>query len=180
MIPDPLHPAVVHFPIVFAVLLPVVTIVALVLIARGARFRQAWALPALVALGLAVASFAAVRTGEAQEDRVEDAVGETPMHEHEEAAEQFLLFSLIVAGIGVIGFARGNVGTAARWITTAGALALAFGGYRVGSSGGELVYEHGAASVYVSGAGTEGAIAAADDRGEGTFAAGEHEEDDDD
>lgn len=175
MIPNPLHPAIVHFPVVFAVLLPLATIIALFLIARGGRFRRMWTLPALFAVGLAVASYAAVQTGEAQEDRVEAVVGDAPMHEHEEAAEQFLLFSLIVAGIALIGFARGNLGTSARWLATAGALALAYGGYRVGHTGGELVYQHGAASAYVDGNAAsidEGVIAASD-------AEAEDEEDDD-
>lgn len=175
MIPNPLHPAIVHFPVVFAVLLPLATIIALFLISRGGRFRRMWTLPALFAVGLAVASYAAVQTGEAQEDRVEAVVGDAPMHEHEEAAEQFLLFSLIVAGIALIGFARGNLGTSARWLATAGALALAYGGYRVGHTGGELVYQHGAASAYVDGNAAsidEGVIAASD-------AEAEDEEDDD-
>lgn len=149
MIPNPIHPAIVHFPIVFAVLLPLAAIVALLLVMRGAHFRRTWLLPAALAVALAAVSFAAVRSGEAQEDRVEDVIGERPLHQHEEAAERFLLLTAIVAGVSLIGLAGGNVGVAARWMATAGAVVILAAGYQVGRSGGELVYEHGAASAYV-------------------------------
>ena len=45
MLPDPLHPAVVHFPIVLMVLLPFVAASALWAIRRGARPVRAWAVP---------------------------------------------------------------------------------------------------------------------------------------
>lgn len=35
MLPQPLHPAVVHFPIVLAVLLPVVTLAGILAVRRG-------------------------------------------------------------------------------------------------------------------------------------------------
>ena len=160
MIPNPLHPAVVHFPVVLAVLLPLAALIALIVVARGANGTRTWLVPAALAVGLAIASFVAVRTGEAQEERVEEVVAERPLHGHEEAAERFLLLSGIVAGIALLGLARGNVGTAARWVATAGALAVLVAGYQVGRSGGELVYQHGAASVYVDGATASEEIAA--------------------
>jgi uncharacterized membrane protein len=149
MIPDPLHPAVVHFPIVFAVVLPVVVVGALWAIRRGARLRAAWALPLALSAGLLLASFVAVRTGEADEDRVENVVDEAAIHEHEEAAERFLLLSgvlLAVTGLGLVG---GTVGSAARLLATAGSVVVLIAGVQVGRAGGELVYEHGAASAYV-------------------------------
>jgi len=45
MLPNPLHPAVVHFPIVLALLLPIFAIGALWTIRRGARPRRAWGIP---------------------------------------------------------------------------------------------------------------------------------------
>ncbi len=152
MLPDPIHPVIVHFPIVLAVTLPIFFLAALWTIARGKPFRQAWASPVLLAGALALSAFVALKTGEAQEERVEPVVGEAPMHEHEEAAEAFLLLSGIVfvlAGGGLLG---GRFGTGLRYAATAGTLALVVAVVRVGDSGGSLVYEHGAAQAYVQGA----------------------------
>jgi len=148
MIPDPLHPAIVHFPIVFAVLLPLVAIGALWMIRRGASARRAWLLPVALAGALALSAFVAVQTGKAQEERVEDAVGKPPLESHEESAELFLVLSgvlLVVAGVGLV---PGVTGRAARIVATLGALGVLGAGYNVGRSGGDLVYRHGAASVY--------------------------------
>lgn len=49
MLPNPLHPAVVHFPIVLAVLLPLFVIGALWAIRRGAAPLRAWSLPLAMA-----------------------------------------------------------------------------------------------------------------------------------
>lgn len=149
MIPDPLHPAVVHFPIVFAVVLPVVVVGALWAIRRGVRPRAAWAMPLALSAGLLLSGFVATRTGEAEEDRVENVVGEAAIHEHEEAAERFLLLSGVLLGVAGLGLVGGAVGSAARLLATAGSIVVLIAGVEVGRAGGELVYEHGAASAYV-------------------------------
>lgn len=159
MIPHPLHPAVVHFPIVFAVLLPVAAAVALWMIRRGAAPRRAWLLPAGLAGALALSAFVALRTGEAQEDRVERVVPRGAVGGHEEAAELFLVLSGVVLAVAAVGFARGTVGQAARIVATMGAVGLLGAGYRVGASGGELVYRHGAASAYTGPSGSYGGAA---------------------
>src|SRR5512143_3084125 len=86
MLPDPLHPAVVHFPIVFMILLPLVAAAAVWGIARGRAVRLTWAAPVALAVALAVSSWVAVETGEQQEERVEDTVGEPALEAHEESA----------------------------------------------------------------------------------------------
>jgi len=166
MIPNPLHPAIVHFPIVFAVLLPLVALGTLWWIRRGAAARRAWALPFALAGTLTLSAFIAVRSGQAQVERVESAVGERPLETHEEAAELFLVLSGVLLGVTGVGLAPGLAGRAARVVATLGAIGLLGVGYRVGASGGELVYRHGAASVYAShaGADTAGGAAAAPER----------------
>ena len=86
MLPDPLHPAVVHFPIVLVILLPIFALGALWAIRRGASARLAWAMPLAVAAALAASAWFAVETGEGQEERVESVLSESVLHEHEEAA----------------------------------------------------------------------------------------------
>lgn len=152
MLPEPLHPAIVHFPIVLAVLLPISALATMWAIRRGASARKAWAITVAVAGALFLTSFAAVRTGDAEEDRVEEVVSEAALHEHEEAGERFLLLSGILGLVLVAGLASGAVGSAGRWLGTAGTAVLLVAAIDVGSAGGELVYEHGAGSAYVDGA----------------------------
>lgn len=163
MLPDPMHPAVVHFPIVLVVLLPIVALATLWIIRRGALARRAWAVPVALAAALTLAAWVSVRTGEAQEDRVEKVVGERPLHEHEEAAERFLLLSGVLLLITASGLANGVLGRAGRALSTAGAFGLLAAGVQVGQTGGDLVYEHGAASAYTSGETVAQAPAAAEE-----------------
>jgi uncharacterized membrane protein len=148
MIPDPLHPAVVHFPIVFVFLLPVLAVGAVWAIRRGTAVRRAW-LAVVVTAGLLTASaWAAVQTGGAQEDRVETVVAERPLESHEEAGERFLILSVIGLAVIGTGLLEGSLGRAGRWAGVAAAGALLLAGWQVGHTGGELAYRHGAAAVY--------------------------------
>lgn len=152
MLPQPLHPAIVHFPIVLAVLLPPAALVALLVLRRGRSARSVWAVPLALAAGLALSSWVAVESGEAEEDRAEAVVPRDAIHEHEERAEQFIAFSVVLFGVAAAGMLGGTPGRAARAVATVGALVLLPLGWRVGSSGGDLVYTHGAASAYVDAA----------------------------
>ena len=151
MIPNPLHPAVVHFPIVLAVLLPVAAGVALVTIHRGARPLHAWLPVVALSLALTGSAWVAVQTGQNEEERVEAVVAESAIESHEEAAEVFLPMSgvlLLLVGAGLLKDRKGQL---FRYAATTGAVMLLAQGIRVGHSGGELVYTHGAASAYTSG-----------------------------
>lgn len=165
MLPDPLHPAVVHFPIVLVTILPVLALVALYRIGRGHDARRSWFLPLVTSAALTVTGFVATRTGEAQEDRVEAVVAEAPIHSHEEAAEQFQLLAAGVLVLTAAGLLRGTAGRAFRWGAVAGSVVLLGAGIRVGHTGGELVYRHGAATAYLqSGAAPDQADHARRDR----------------
>lgn len=152
LIPTPLHPAIVHLPIALTLLLPVFALGALWAIRRGARPSRAWGVTTALFAALSLSAWAAVETGQAQEERVEDVVAEAPFETHEEAAESFLLLSLGMLGIAAIGLSNGKIGTAARVAGTVGSAILLVAGYQVGHSGGQLVYRYGAASAYTSGA----------------------------
>lgn len=150
MLPEPLHPAVVHFPIVLAVLLPIFAAGALWAIHRGMDARKAWALPLALAAGLSLSAFVALRTGQSQEERVESVVSEAALHTHEEAGEQFLVLSAILLVVMAGGLLAGTAGNAARLVGTLGAAGLIVAAIQVGDAGGQLVYRHGAASAYVT------------------------------
>ena len=164
MLPNPLHPAVVHFPIVFAVLLPLVAVAALIMIKRGANARRAWSVPVIGAAALALSTWLAVETGEGQDERVEKVVGEQPLESHEEMAEMFLTGSVVLLLVTAAGLGPGVAGKTGRVVAAAGALVLVVGAARVGHSGGQLVYRHGAASAYAGdGAGTSAPQRSGDD-----------------
>ncbi len=152
MLPDPLHPAIVHLPVVLMILLPLFAMGALWTIRRGAPVRKAWAVPLTLAAALTLSSWAAVETGENDGERVEKVVAEEAVDSHEEAAERFFALSgvlLLITGAGLIG---GVAGQSARLVTTVGSIGLIAAGVQVGHSGGKLVYQEGAASAYTSGA----------------------------
>ena len=146
----PLHPLVVHFPVVLAVLLPISIVVALWVIRKGATPRRVWSVPLAIATVLALSAWVATETGESQEDRVERVVREGALHGHEEAADRFLVLSGVLALVAAAGLARGTVGRAARLVTAVGAVGVLGAGVQVGHSGGLLVYREGAASAYAN------------------------------
>lgn len=148
LIPTPLHPAVVHLPMALAVLLPVFALVALVAVQRGARPLRTWGVAAAMFAALALSSWASIETGEDQEDAVESVVPDAALDTHEDAAEQFLWLSVAMMGVAGVGLLANRAGSAARLLATAGTLGLLVAGYRVGHSGGELVYRYGAGAAY--------------------------------
>jgi len=148
VLPEPLHPAVVHFPIVFALVLPILAVVALWRMHDGAPLRT-WGTVTLLAVLTWGAGYVTSRLGEADEERAEEVLAsEDPLHEHEEAAEMFLLVSGITAGLAIVGFAPRIVGRSARLLALLGSLLAAAAVARTGFLGGELVFQHGAAAAY--------------------------------
>ena len=154
MLPNPLHPAVVHFPIVLMFLIPLFAIGAVWAIRRGSKVRRTWAVPLALAAALLASAFVALRTGETEEERVESVVSEAVLHEHEEAAERFLVLSGVLLLLAAAGLVSGDLGKAARYLTVAGSVVVAVAGVQVGAAGGELVYEHNAGSAYTTSAPT--------------------------
>lgn len=144
------HPKVVHVPMALGVLMP--------LIAGGLALAwwrnwlpwRAWFVAVGLQAVLLTSGVVALRTGEAQEDRVEAVVAEQPIEAHEEAAEVFVGASGAVLGLmlaaAVFGARRPGLPIAA--VATLSTLLVLGLGYRTGQTGGSLVYEHGAAQVY--------------------------------
>jgi uncharacterized membrane protein len=161
LLPDPLHPAVVHLPIALAVLLPAFALGALWAIRRGARPSLAWGLATAMFAALTFSAWIAVETGEQAGERVERVVAEAPMESHEEAAEAFLTVSAVVLGIALVGLRGGRIGNSARLLGAVGSVVLLGAGWKVGHSGGALVYRYGAASAYATSADSVPTAAAA-------------------
>lgn len=181
MLPEPLHPAIVHFPMALVVLLPLAALAALIMIRRGAAPRAAWIWVVVLSAALAGSSWLAVETGENQEEAVEEVVGDQAIHGHEEAAELFLPLTAVAVLLFGAGLARGRVGLVGRYAALATTVVLLFAGYRVGHSGGELVYTHGAARAYTGadGSGAPRSAVAGDRSGTDRRAEGPERDDED-
>lgn len=160
----PLHPLMVHVPIALGVLLP--------LVAGGILFAwwrkwlppRAWFAAVVLQAILLGSGVLALRTGEAEEERVESVVAERFIEAHEEAAEVFVAASgLVLAVMLVAGVLRArSTGLPTAAAATLGTLLVLGLGYRTGRAGGSLVYEQGAAQAYAQSglSGTEGRAAA--------------------
>jgi uncharacterized membrane protein len=148
LLPDPLHPIVVHFPIVLSILLPLVAAGALFAVSRGARPIRAWGITIAVAAALTLSAWVATETGEQQEERVEDVVGETRLDAHASAGESLFYASIGVLALLAVGIAPGNAGRVARYVGAVGTLTVAAASFKVGTTGGDLVYKYDAASAY--------------------------------
>ena len=147
----PLHPMIVHFPIVLAFLIPLATGLALWAIWTGRWPARVWAVPVALSAALALSAFVALRTGAAEEERVEDIVAESVLHRHEEAAERFLWLSGVLMLVAAAGLVKGRVGQVGRTMATVGSLGMVLAAIQVGTAGGELVYREGAAAAYIEG-----------------------------
>ena len=96
MLPNPLHPAIVHFPVVLAFLLPVTIVVALWAIGRELGSSR---------VGRSVRDrgrargkrLGGRRDGEAQDERVERVVAEAPLSAHEEWPRLFWPAPLVLS-----------------------------------------------------------------------------------
>lgn len=159
-LPNPLHPAVVHFPIV---LLLIGTGAAVVSVAVH-RWHLAWISAVLLAMG-AVGAWVAVETGEEARELVGVLSREALalIDSHQEWAERTELAAFVAALFAVLTAAlesaallcqppgwerfrwlfRPATHSALRTLTTLAALLACFFVYQTARRGGEAVYEHG-------------------------------------
>jgi Predicted membrane protein (DUF2231) len=147
-LPDPLHPAVVHLPIAFAVLVPLLGAATLLALRRELLPARTWAFVVLVQVLLVGSAWMALETGQDQEERVERVTGERVIKEHEEAAERFLAAAAAGLVVMAAGLLPGRAGAAGRNLGVLVSLGVLAAAVAVGHSGGELVYVHGAANAY--------------------------------
>lgn len=146
------HPKLVHVPMALAVLMPLVSGGLLAAWLAGTLPRRAWMVAVALQLVLVASGVMALRSGEAEEERVERVVAEHLIEAHEEAAEAFVwgAGAILVLHVVAAALRRDRTARAAAAAATAGTLVVLFLGYRTGEAGGRLVYQHGAASVYAA------------------------------
>lgn len=141
----PLHPVVVHLPLVIALLVPALAAGLTWASFRGRAGRRAWAIALALQAIVAGTALLAMRTGEGAEESAEAVAPESALHAHEEAAEVFLFGAIaVLVGLGATVALKPRWSRWAGLAVTGGALAVALLGVRVGHAGGTLVYKHGA------------------------------------
>jgi uncharacterized membrane protein len=144
----PLHPIVVHFPIVLGSLLPLLAIGLWWAIKKWQWTPKVWALVSAVALIYTLSAVVAVQLGEADEEKVEKVISEKVIEEHEEAGELIpwlagTLFLVSLGGFSVKYSKRAQLALIVLSLVAVVPLINA------GHTGGELVYEHGASIAHL-------------------------------
>lgn len=151
MLPDPLHPAAVHFPIALAAALPFAALWGFIAIRRGADATRVWSLVVAAGLLLFAFSWVAVYTGSRQQSVVERVVPEPALNAHEESGERFRVLAGLAVVILGLGLLPGRIGRAGRVVGVVATAGLTFAAWQAGHAGSELVYHYGAARAYTGG-----------------------------
>lgn len=146
----PLHPAIVHLPLVIAIFMPLIAIGFAWARWTGRLRPRAWLTVVAFQALLLGSGLVAMRTGEGEEERVESVVRESALHAHEELADQFVWaagLTLVLTGLVLVVRRPAAVRLVVSGVVAATIVVAALG-LRVGHAGGQLVYVHGAASAY--------------------------------
>ncbi len=145
----PLHPIIVHFAIVVGFAVPVVGFGLWYAIKNNWVDGKAWRVVVGMALLYTVLAIVTVQLGEVDEEKVEKIVAEDVIEHHEEAGEAIpwiagVLFLAAFAGC------RGKNAQKIQLVFSIIALLALIPLGNAGHTGGELVYEYGAANAHLS------------------------------
>jgi uncharacterized membrane protein len=159
-VPDPLHPAVVHFPIVLIFLGTLVSVLAI--------FTRRGALPQFTAviliLAAASAQFAVSTGGDEADDVIQRMPDARPLvHDHAEWGERTrtaAVFAAIVAIVAVAFYRMRGFRRILALVTTLIAAAACFCALEAAQHGGAMVYRHGV-GVVITPAGATPAVSPA-------------------
>ena len=144
----PLHPVIVHFPIVLGVILPFASILVWWGIKKNIVPQKVWSVVIALVLVYGASALLAVEMGEKDEDKVKKVVAEKIIEEHEEVAE---MIPWVAGGLALISFSGYFLKNshAARLsfviVSLAAIIPLAYAGH----TGGKLVYQYGAAKAHI-------------------------------
>ena len=144
------HPKLVHLPIALGALMPLLSVGLLVSWWTKWLPARSWVVVVALQAMLVLSGVMALRSGEAEAERVDSLGPEGVVHHHEEAAEAFVWTSAGVLGVmglaWVLSSRRAGLPLALAG-TLGSALVLALG-VRTGEAGGALVYRYGAARAH--------------------------------
>lgn len=155
----PLHPLIVHFPIVITFLLPVLILVFALMIKSNKMNPKSWLIIVGLQLTVVVTGYVSLETGETEEHTVEKIVSKKIIHEHEEAAEVFVGSTVLALVLSIAAFfIRKEIGFPVKLGIAGLTLVSCYLAYKTGQLGGELVYKHGAAAAYTEATPVEGLL----------------------
>ena len=142
-LPNPLHPAIVHFPIVLILLGAMVALLAMVL----RRWHLPWLAAVLLVTG-AAGAWVAARTGGQQAEMAGEisAAAELILDQHEEWGEGARNLAITAAILALLSASLARFPKVTRGLGIATALVAGATAYAVaeaGHYGGQLVYKHG-------------------------------------
>ena len=145
----PLHPLIVHIPLVLAGLVPFVAGFLAWQTGRGRGSRWAWAVALALEAAIVIGVLIAIDSGGDEAGVVRSVVPRDAIHEHADAAHwfeyaTFATLALLIAAT----FLRDKLSAILGWIATAVALVTVAIGIRVGHLGGKVVFEYDAPAAY--------------------------------
>lgn len=144
----PLHPAIVHLPLGLAIVMPLVAIAAALALWKGKLPRGGLALVAGLQLVLAGSAFVAMQLGHQEERKAAEVAPPNAIHDHEEAAETFVWFSVGVLAVSIAALlAPARPARLLAAAVAAGSVASAALAFDAGRKGGELVFRYGAGGL---------------------------------
>ncbi len=144
----PLHPVVVHFPIVLSVIVLVLSLIFIISFYRYGFRRSFWIILVSMQFGMLASSVVSVKLGEKDEERVENSANESVLHDHEEWGEKIPIVAFVAMVLSLLPFflkKRSILLVSLYCLLACVQLAFVF---KAGHTGGRLVYEGGAACVY--------------------------------
>ncbi len=144
----PLHPIAVHFPIVLGSLLPLLALLLWGAIKKDVLPQRVWVLVIIMALAYGASAIVAVELGEKDEDKVEEIVSEKVIEEHEEAAEMIPWIAGTLLLVSLAGLVKKNSHSLRLGMAVLSLVAL-LPLVEAGHTGGELVYQYGAANAHL-------------------------------
>ena len=145
MFAPPLHPSLVHLPIGFALVLPLILGALFWSIATLRARPRNWAWGVLFAFLLVSAAVVAASTGESDAELLAGRMAQGPIRAHEEAATAVVTSSVAAFILALGGLARTrrtrHLSMALALLASVGVASLVL---RACAAGTRLVYEHGA------------------------------------
>jgi len=145
----PLHPSIVHLPIVLTFIMPILVVAFAWMIKNNKMSPKGWILIMGLQLAVVITGYVSLETGENEEEAVSKIVSKDYIHEHEEAAEIFVGSTVLALVISIAAFfIRKEIQYPVKLSIAVIGLISCYLAYRTGELGGELVYKHGAASAY--------------------------------
>lgn len=145
----PLHPVVVHLPIALGFILPLFTIVICFCMAKNILENKTWYLVIFLQLIFVSSLFMAIETGEKEEDKVGEVIGETWVEWHEEQTEALMPMGLLVLALNAVALVKNSkIKKTSQGLSVLGMMITAWFLVGAGHSGGEMVYLKGATKAY--------------------------------